>query len=52
MDKYGLVGFPLDHSFSKDFFNEKFKNEGIKAEYINYEISKIDNILELSLIHI
>ncbi len=47
MDKYGLVGFPLDHSFSKDFFNEKFKNEGIKAEYINYEISKIDNILEI-----
>ena len=38
MDKYGLVGYPLGHSFSRDFFNEKFKNEGIDAEYVNFEI--------------
>ena len=35
MDKYGLIGFPLGHSFSKNFFNEKFENENIDAEYIN-----------------
>ena len=35
MDKYGLIGFPLGHSFSKNYFNEKFENEGINAKYIN-----------------
>ena len=28
MDKYGLIGYPLGHSFSKNYFNEKFENEG------------------------
>jgi shikimate dehydrogenase len=27
---FGLVGFPLGHSFSKKYFSEKFLNEGIK----------------------
>lgn len=27
MDKYGLIGYPLGHSFSKNYFNEKFENE-------------------------
>ena len=26
---YGLIGFPLTHSFSKVFFNQKFQAEGI-----------------------
>ena len=38
MDKYGLIGYPLGHSFSKGYFNEKFENEGIDAQYINFEI--------------
>ncbi len=25
MKKYGLIGYPLGHSFSKNFFNEKFQ---------------------------
>lgn len=25
MDKYGLIGYPLGHSFSKGYFNEKFE---------------------------
>ncbi len=41
MDKYGLIGYPLGHSFSKDFFNEKFENEGIDAEYVNFEIPSL-----------
>lgn len=41
MDKYGLIGFPLSHSFSRGFFNEKFIAEEIDAEYINFEISNI-----------
>lgn len=47
MDKYGLIGFPLGHSFSKSFFNEKFQNEGIDAEYINIEIKGIDELPEV-----
>ena len=39
MDRYGLIGYPLGHSFSKRFFAEKFKREGIDAVYENYEIS-------------
>lgn len=42
--KYGLLGNPLGHSFSKSFFTEKFKNEAIPAEYINLELPKVDLI--------
>lgn len=47
MDKYGLIGYPLGHSFSVSFFNEKFANEGINAEYINFEIPKIEDLPEI-----
>ena len=26
MDKYGLIGYPLGHSFSIGYFNEKFED--------------------------
>ena len=38
MIKYGLIGFPLGHSFSRGFFTEKFAREGIDAQYLNFEI--------------
>ena len=41
MDKYGLIGFPLGHSFSKQYFTDKFAREGIDAEYKNFEIPSI-----------
>ena len=44
---YGLLGFPLTHSFSKNYFNQKFKSEGIDAEYINFEIDDINKIMEV-----
>lgn len=47
MDKYGLIGYPLSHSFSKDYFNEKFENEGIDATYINYEILNVEGLSEI-----
>ena len=47
MDKYGLIGYPLGHSFSKNYFNEKFENEGIDAQYINFEIPSIENLTEI-----
>lgn len=47
MDKYGLIGNPLGHSFSKSYFNEKFENENIDAEYLNFEIPSIENLVEV-----
>lgn len=47
MDKYGLIGYPLGHSFSKSYFNEKFENEQIDAEYINFEIPTLDSLPEI-----
>lgn len=47
MDRYGLIGYPLGHSFSRGYFNEKFKNEGIDAEYVNFEIPTIDDLPEI-----
>ncbi len=41
MKKYGLIGFPLTHSFSKRYFNEKFETEKIDSTYDNFEIDKI-----------
>lgn len=42
MEKYGLIGYPLGHSFSIGYFNEKFKSEGINAQYVNFEIPSIE----------
>ncbi|MBQ1774625.1 MAG: shikimate dehydrogenase [Prevotella sp.] len=47
MDKYGLIGYPLGHSFSISYFNEKFQNEGINARYINFEIPNIEQLPEI-----
>ena len=35
---YGLIGFPLGHSFSQTYFNQKFESEAIDASYENFEI--------------
>ena len=47
MDKYGLIGYPLGHSFSISYFNQKFADEGIDAEYVNFEIPSIDQFQEV-----
>ena len=47
MDKYGLIGYPLGHSFSRNYFNERFRNERIDAEYDNFEIPSIENLKEV-----
>ncbi len=49
MHKFGLIGYPLGHSFSKNFFNEKFHSENINAEYINFEIPTIDDLTNILL---
>lgn len=42
---YGLVGYPLGHSFSQRYFTEKFAKEGIRdAEYRNFPLSSINEL--------
>ena len=47
MDKYGLIGYPLGHSFSISYHNQRFADEGINAKYFNYEIASIDELKEV-----
>lgn len=47
MDKYGIIGFPLGHSFSRGFFTEKFAREGIDAQYLNFEIPDANMLLDV-----
>ena len=44
---FGLIGYPLGHSFSKSYFNKKFTNENIFAEYVNFEIEDINDFKEI-----
>lgn len=48
---YGLLGYPLGHSFSRSFFMDKFAREGIDAEYHNFELSSIEKLPELLAEH-
>jgi shikimate dehydrogenase len=41
---YGLIGHPLGHSFSKDYFNKKFEAENIDAEYLNFDIEDVRDL--------
>lgn len=44
MKTFGLVGYPLGHSFSKKFFSEKFLTEKLSDhQYLNFEIDSIEN---------
>ncbi|WP_421942089.1 shikimate dehydrogenase family protein [Pedobacter sp.] len=45
MKTYGLIGYPLSHSFSKKYFTEKFLNEGIEDH--QYELFPIEDIKKL-----
>ena len=47
MDLYGLIGFPLGHSFSAGFFSEKFSREDLDAEYRNFEIEDAKDMLQI-----
>jgi shikimate dehydrogenase len=48
MRRFGLIGYPLSHSFSKKFFSEKFKKENtLDCAYENFPISEISQFPEL-----
>jgi shikimate dehydrogenase len=48
MRKFGLIGYPLDHSFSKQYFSDKFRREKIvDCSYENYPVSDITRIKDI-----
>lgn len=47
MKKYGLIGYPLTHSFSKRFFADKFETEKIESTYENFEINSIQKFPDI-----
>ena len=49
MDKYGLIGNNIDYSFSKTFFNSKFKKEESNDSYENFDISDLSQLSEVLL---
>jgi shikimate dehydrogenase len=45
MRRFGLIGYPLTHSFSQRYFTEKFQREGIKnCIYENFEVENISRL--------
>jgi shikimate dehydrogenase len=45
LKKFGLIGYPLSHSFSKKYFESKFKKEGISdSEYHLFEIGAVEEL--------
>lgn len=52
MKQFGLIGFPLSHSFSKKYYIEKFEREGITGvEYELFPIASIDQFPHLIETH-
>lgn len=48
MRRFGLIGYPLSHSFSPDYFSSKFEKEGFFDCY--YEAFPIKSVEELPLL--
>lgn len=44
MIEFALIGYPLEHSRSAEFFNNKFASLGMKATYFNHPVSKIEDL--------
>ena len=47
MNRYGIIGKPLGHSYSESYFTELFAREGIDAQYKPYPIDQIEEVREL-----
>jgi len=50
MRKFGLIGYPLGHSFSKKYFTDKFSREHLDdCSYDNYPLTDIGQLPELTV---
>lgn len=46
---FGLIGKTLKHSFSKKYFEEKFQQEQLPFQYLNFELPHLENVKELAI---
>lgn len=45
MKTYGLIGKNISYSFSRNYFEDKFKNEDISnSQYVNFDIDKLSKL--------
>lgn len=52
MKTFGLIGYPLTHSFSKKYFTDKFMDEGLTdCIYENFPIENIEGINDVFLLY-
>ncbi len=47
MNVYGLIGYPLEHSFSKKYFTEKFRNENISARFELFPVQSLSELPQI-----
>lgn len=47
MNTYGLIGNPVEHSFSEKYFTDKFKSEGIDAQYKLFKLENLNHFQAL-----
>lgn len=47
MGKFGLIGKNIEYSFSRSFFNKKFKTEGLEHSYVNFDLDSINEFPEI-----
>lgn len=47
MQQYGLVGYPIGHSFSGEYFSAKFLTEKIEAVYHNFPMQDVADIVPI-----
>src|SRR5580698_7445143 len=48
MREFGLIGYPLTHSFSKNYFTQKFTEEEIKdCSYENFQLQSVDQLWQI-----
>jgi shikimate dehydrogenase len=52
MKLFGLIGFPLSHSFSKQYFLDKFQREKIEGcNFENFELARMDEVKKMIETH-
>lgn len=51
MKTYGLIGYPLKNTFSASYFNQKFKQLEIEAQYENFPLDHITSFNEIIAQH-
>ncbi|HET8753013.1 MAG TPA: shikimate dehydrogenase, partial [Salinimicrobium sp.] len=47
MKVFGLLGKNISYSFSRSYFQKKFQESGIEAEYLNFDIPNIEDFLKI-----